>query len=133
VAFGVIHIVAAPLEHRQRDVWADILEQGPWKTISLEVTPENLPYSEAFWLWPGSFGVPVLLLGAFVVWTAGRGERVLAPFGWAMIAWGAVLVALLPASPAWALLLVGVLLVLAAQAPVAGAAEGDEGALSEAR
>ena len=88
--------------------------------------PRELPYSEAFWVWPGSFGVPVVLLGAFVVWTAGRGERVPAPFGWAMIAWGAVLVALLAASPAWALLLVGALLVLAARALAAGAAEGDD-------
>lgn len=121
MGFGVIHTVVAPLEQRQRDVWGDILEQGPWRTLSLDdVTPENLPYSEAFWIWPGSFGVPVLLLGAFVVWTAGRGERVPAPFGWAMIAWGAVLVALLPKSPAWALLLVGLLLALAARAPAAG-------------
>jgi hypothetical protein len=62
--------------------------------------------------------VPVLLLGAFVLWTAERGERVPAPFGWAMTAWGVVLVAaLLPASPAWALPLVGVLFVLAARGP----------------
>lgn len=121
VGFGVVHTVVAPLD--QRDVWSDILKQGPWNTISLEREPtlEGLRYSEAFWIWPGSFGVPVLLLGGFVLWTARRGERVPAPFGWAMTAWGAALVALLPASPAWALLLVGVLLVLAAYAPAADA------------
>jgi hypothetical protein len=114
VAFGVVHVVVAPLE--ERHLWADIFGEGAWNTISLELTPENLAYSHAFWIWPGSFGVPVLLLGAFVVWTTRRGERIPASFGWAMIAWGAVLVVLLPASPAWALLLVGVLLVLAARA-----------------
>ncbi|MET9422308.1 DUF6463 family protein [Streptomyces sp. NPDC006540] len=121
VAFGVIHIVVSPLDNR--DAWSDIFDQGPWQTISLDVTPKNLAYSEAFWVAPGSFGVPVLLLGAFVLWTAKRGERVSAPFGWAMTAWGVVLVALLPASPAWALLLVGVLLVLAARGPGARDAE----------
>ncbi|MFI0982538.1 DUF6463 family protein [Streptomyces sp. NPDC021093] len=97
--------------------WSDIFSQGPWQTILLDVTPENLAYSEAFWVAPASFGVPVLLLGAFVLWTAKQGGRVPAPFGWAVTAWGAVLAALLPASPAWALLLVGVLLVLAARGP----------------
>ncbi|MDG9714868.1 DUF6463 family protein [Streptomyces sp. DH10] len=115
VAFGAVHIVVSPLDNR--DVWSDIFDQGPWQTISLDVTPENLAYSEAFWVAPGSFGVPVLLLGAFVLSTARRGERVPAPFGWAMTAWGVVLAALLPASPAWVLLLVGVLLVLAAHGP----------------
>ncbi|MBM7171806.1 hypothetical protein JQK87_26065 [Streptomyces sp. G44] len=120
VAFGVIHVVFSPLD--RRDVWSDILDKGPWQTISLDITSENLAYSEAFWVAPGSFGVPVLLLGAFVLWTANRGERVPAAFGWAMSAWGAVLTALLPASPAWALLLVGVLLVLAARRTGAGSA-----------
>lgn len=114
VAFGVTHIVVAPLEHR--DVWAEILDKGPWKTISLDVTPENRAYSEAFWVGPGSFGVPVLVIGAFVLWAARRGERVPAPFGWALTAWGSGLVVLLPRSPAWALSVVGVLLVLAARA-----------------
>jgi hypothetical protein len=122
VAFGAIHIVVAPLGNR--DVWSDIFDQGPWQTISLEVTPENLAYSEAFWVAPGSFGVPVLLLGAFVLWAAQQGRRVPAPFGWAMTAWGVVLVVLLPASPAWALLLAGVLLVWAARGPGASDAEG---------
>lgn len=115
VGFGVVHTVVAPLE--QLSVWGDILSKGPWQTLSLDrtPTPENLAYSEAFWVWPGSFGVPVLLFGAFVLWATRRGQRVPAPFGWAMIAWGAVLVALLPASPAWALLLAGILLVVAAR------------------
>lgn len=113
VAFGVTHIVVAPLEHG--DVWAEILDKGPWKTISLDVTPENRAYSEAFWVGPGSFGVPVLVIGAFVLWAARRGERVPAPFGWALAAWGSGLVVLLPRSPAWALAVVGVLLVLAAR------------------
>jgi hypothetical protein len=121
-AFGVIHTVVSPLD--RPDVWSDIFDQGPWRTISLDVTPENLAYSEAFWVAPGSFGVPVLLIGALVLWTAKQGGRVPAPFGWAMTAWGVVLAVLLPASPAWALLLVGVLLVLAARGPGATDAEG---------
>lgn len=131
VAFGVLHIVASPLDHR--DVWSDIFDQGPWQTLSLDVTAENLAYSEAFWVAPGSFGVPVLLLGAFVLWTAKLGERVPAPFGWAMTAWGAVLVALLPASPAWALLLVGVLLVWAARCPAQGTPKVNETSPRERR
>ncbi|QIB47309.1 DUF6463 family protein [Streptomyces aureoverticillatus] len=124
VAFGAIHIVVAPLD--KRDAWSDIFEQGPWQTISLDVTPENLAYSEAFWVGPASCGVPVLLFGAFVLWTAKQGARVPAAFGWAMTAWGAVLAALLPTSPAWALLAVGVLLVLAARGPGAAEAETAE-------
>ena len=118
VAFGAVHTVVAPLD--KWDVWSSIVDKRPWRTISLTVTPENLAYSEAFWVAPGSFGVPVLLFGAMVLWAARRGERVPAPFGWAVAAYGVVLVILLPASPAWALPLVGVLLVLAARNPGAG-------------
>jgi hypothetical protein len=113
VAFGVTHVVVAPLNYQQ--AWSEILAKGPWQTLSLDVTPENRVYSEAFWVGPGSFGVPILLIGTFVLWTARRGEHVPAPFAWAMTAWGAGLVVLLPRSPAWALLVVGVLLVLAAR------------------
>lgn len=115
VAFGMTHVVAAPLDYRH--VWAEVLEKGPWNTLSLDVTPENRIYSEAFWVGPGSFGVPVLLIGAFVLWTVRRGERVPTPLEWAMTAWGADLALLLPQSPAWALLAVGVLLVIAARTP----------------
>lgn len=112
--FGVVHVVVAPLD--QWDVWAEIFDRGPWQTLTLDDS-RHLAYSEAFWVAPGSFGVPVLLLGASVLWATRRGLRVPAPFGWAMTAWGALLVALLPASPAWALLVVGLLLVVVAHGP----------------
>ncbi len=115
VSYGAVHTVVAPWDYRH--VWAEILDRGPWRTLSLDVTPENRAYSEAFWAGPASKGVPVLLFGALVVRSAQRGDRVPPAFGWAMTGWGAVLVALLPASPAWALLLVGRLLVLAARTP----------------
>ncbi|MCX5204986.1 DUF6463 family protein [Streptomyces sp. NBC_00237] len=112
-AFGLVHIAVAPIGNA--DDWAAIFQQGPWNTLSLDVTAENLRYSNAFWVSPGSFGVPMLLVGAFILWAAKRGQRVPAGFGWTMTVWGALLSALLPASPAWALLAVGALLLLAAR------------------
>lgn len=114
VAFGVVHTTVAPWDYR--DYWSDIFEKGPWETLTLDHAPGGMGYSEAFWIGPASFGVPILFMGAFILWATRRGERIPAGFGWALTLWGGVLVALLPASPAWALLLAGVLLVVSARA-----------------
>lgn len=113
VAFGVVHTVVAPWDYR--GYWSDILEKGPWETLTLDHSPGAMGYSEAFWIGPASFGVPVLFMGAFVLLVTRRGEQVPAAFGWALAAWGGLLAALMPASPAWALLLAGVLLVVSAR------------------
>lgn len=111
VAFGVVHTVVAPWDYR--DYWETIVDEGPWQTLTLDHDPGAMGYNEAFWIGPGSFGVPVLLFGAFVVWINRRGERVPTGFGWALTVWAAFLCAVMPSSPAWALLLAGVLLVIA--------------------
>lgn len=113
VGYGAVHTVVAPWDYRH--VWTEILRGGPWTTLSLDGADETRAYSEAFWAGPDSKGVPVLLFGALVVRSADRGDPPPRAVGWAMTAWGATLVAMVPASLAWALLLDGALLVLAAR------------------
>ena len=113
VGFGVVHTVVAPWDYRE--YWADILDKGPWESLTLDHGPGAMGYSEAFWIGPASFGVPVLFVGAFVLWATRRGERIPAGFGWALTLWGGLLSALMPVSPAWALLAAGVLLVVSAR------------------
>jgi hypothetical protein len=114
VAFGALHMVFASLESRSRDVWSQAVDEGWWNTFTLDepTTLNEFERSETFWVTLGSLGVPVLLLGCYVVWSANRGLRVPEWIGWALLAWGLLIVTTLPASPGWAIPLIGGLIVL---------------------
>jgi hypothetical protein len=114
VAFGALHMVFALLESRSRDVWSQVVDEGWWNTFTLNepTTLAAFERSETFWLTLGSFGVPVLLLGGHVVWSANQGQRVPEWIGWSLVAWGLLTATALSASPAWALAVSGGLIVL---------------------
>ncbi|UMP05909.1 DUF6463 family protein [Amycolatopsis sp. EV170708-02-1] len=103
---GLFHTVVAGF--MRQEVWARIFDEGFFNTVTLDPTPDRLPMAEAFWLSPGSFGVPLLLLGGLVLRHTRRGERVPAWLGSGVVAW-AVLLGLLGGFDAGtiALLLVG--------------------------
>ncbi|MCO1654087.1 DUF6463 family protein [Pseudonocardia humida] len=89
VCGGVLHTVASAL--MRRDVWAQVFDEGFFNTVTLDPSPERLAVAEAFWLTPGSFGVPLLLLGSLVTRLARRGERVPGWLGWGVAAWAVLL------------------------------------------
>jgi Family of unknown function (DUF6463) len=107
---GILHLVAAAL--MRRDAWDQIFDEGFVNTVTLDPSAEELAMAEAFWFSPGSFGVPLLLLGGLVAWLARRGERVPGWLGCGVVAW-AVLIGLLGGFDAgtMVILLIGVLLV----------------------
>ncbi len=86
---GLFHTVVAAT--MRQDVWARIFDEGFFNTVTLDPSPDRLPMAEAFWLSPGSFGVPLLLLGAFVVRSTRRGERVPGWLGSGVVAWAVLL------------------------------------------
>lgn len=114
VAFGALHMVFASLESRSRDVWSQVVDEGWWNTFTLDepTTLGAFERSETFWLTLGSFGVPVLLLGCYVVWSVKQGQPVPEWLGWILLAWGLLAATALPASPAWALAVSGGLIAL---------------------
>ncbi len=112
IAFGASHVVVAPLD--SHTTWAQMRAQGWWNTATL-AKPTTLAEAErsyAFWTTLGSFGAPVLTLGCYIVWSARRGQRVPKWLGGIVLAWGLPFVTVLPASPGWALPLIGGLLVV---------------------
>jgi hypothetical protein len=113
VCGGVFHTVVAAL--MRQEVWAQIVDEGFLSTVPLYPSADRLPMAEAFWFSPGSFGVPLLLLGSLVTWLTRRGERVPGWLGWGVAVW-AVLLGLLSGFDAGTmiLLLIGVLLVVGA-------------------
>jgi hypothetical protein len=108
VCGGLFHTVVAAL--MRHEVWAQIADEGFLNTVSLEPSADRLPMAEAFWFSPGSFGVPLLLLGALTTWLTRRGERVPGWLGWGIAAW-AVLIGLLSGfdTGTFTLLLIGAL------------------------
>lgn len=111
VALGASHIVVVPLRRRENlsQVWAD----GWWNAFSLE-DPTTLTEAEralTFWQTLGSFGYPTLALGAHLLWSARHGRRVPAWLGGIVMAWGVPFVAGMPASPGWAIPVIGGLIV----------------------
>jgi Family of unknown function (DUF6463) len=107
---GVLHLVASTL--MRRDVWDQIVDEGFVSTVTLDPSADELAFAEAYWFSPGSFGVPLLLLGGLVAWLARRGQLVPGLLGCGVVAW-AVLLGLLGGFDAGTMLilLVGVLLV----------------------
>jgi hypothetical protein len=112
LVFGAAHVIIAPLE--RRDVWSDAADEGWWNTFTLEesTTLAEFERSETFWVTLGSWGVPVLIIGCYVVWSAHQRQRVPGWIGWIMLAWSVPFVTALPASPGWLFAVSGALIVL---------------------
>lgn len=111
IAFGCVHVVVAPLD--QRHIWSQVVADGLWNTFTLEPTTlSQIQRSEAFWVTVGSFGVPMLAFGCYVVWSTRQHRRVPGWIGWMVLAWGLFFVTVLPASPGWVVPIIGGLIVL---------------------
>ncbi|MFE3458255.1 DUF6463 family protein [Nocardiopsis aegyptia] len=104
--------------------WTDIAgwaDRGVWAAVPLdlagaEVTPAALQNALTFWAGPGSFAVPLILLGCLTWHLAGRGVPVPAWLGWGLAVWCLVGGVLLVPSPYFAGAVAGVLVVLAKRA-----------------
>lgn len=96
--------------------WAD---RGLWAAVPLDLTDtgttESLRNDVTFWAGPGSFAVPLILLGCLIWHLAGRGVAVPAGFGWAVAVWSAVGGVLLVPSPYFAGVIAGALVIAAAR------------------
>ena len=113
---AILHLAAAAL--MRGEIWSQIVDEGFVNTVALDPSADRLAVAEAFWFSPGSFGVPLLLLGCLVTWLARRGQRVPGLLGCGVVAW-AVLLGLLGGFDAgtMTILLVGVLLVAGDRRP----------------
>ena len=111
LSYGAAHVVVVPLRRRKdlSEAWAD----GWWNAFTLDepTTSAEAERALTFWQTLGSFGVPMLMLGGHLVWSAHQGRRVPAWLGGMMLAWGLPFVTALPKSPGWALPVIGGLIV----------------------
>ena len=112
IAFGGLHLVVAPLD--TSDIWSQVADDGWWNAFTLDesTTLAQFERSETFWVTLGSLGAPLLILGCYVVWATRQDQRVPGWIGWLTMAWGLTFVITLPASPGWAIPLIGGLIVL---------------------
>lgn len=111
-AFGAVHVVVAPYDTRH--TWRQVSAEGWWSTFTLDraVTVDELRRSEAFWVTAGSFGVPLLALGCYILWSVHRNQRIPAWLGYLLLAYGVFAGFILPVSPIWAIAVAGLLIVL---------------------
>jgi hypothetical protein len=123
VGLGTGHLVLATIF--SRDLVADWAGEGLWAAVPLALTDgvthpsaALLRNEVAFWAGPGSFSVPLILLGCLVWHLAGRGVAVPAAIGWGLAAWCLLGGVLLVPSPYFLGTVAGALVVLAARNPV---------------
>ncbi|WP_113701105.1 DUF6463 family protein [Nonomuraea lactucae] len=105
--------------------WEDItgwVDRGLWAAVPLQLTDgaavqtvESLQNKVTFWAGPGSFAVPLVLLGCLTWHLAGRGVAVPAGIGWGLATWCALGGVLLVPSPFFAGIVSGALIILAAR------------------
>lgn len=98
----------------------------PWAEF---VAPSGA--SAGFWISVGSFGFPLLLLGALIVSLARRGIRVPAGVGWGLAAWSLVAGIILEPSPMLLALVPAVLVILAARKSHASEIEKSAAAVTQ--
>jgi hypothetical protein len=89
VAVGILHVIVLgkdALPHvpdwLRLQLWTDE-HWRPFEAQRLDILTSNA----AFWATVGSFAVPMILLGALVIWLDRRGLPVPAFVGWALLAW----------------------------------------------
>jgi hypothetical protein len=99
--------------------WAD---RGMWAAVPLALTDggaaqamESLQNKVTFWAGPGSFAVPLILLGCLTWHLAGRGVALPAGIGWGLATWCALGGVLLVPSPFFAGIISGALIIVAAR------------------
>ncbi|TDO30657.1 hypothetical protein EV643_13639 [Kribbella sp. VKM Ac-2527] len=99
--------------------WVD---RGMWAAVPLvltgggaDQTVESLQNDVTFWAGPGSFGVPLILLGCLTWHLAGRGVAVPAGIGWGLATWCVLGGVLLVPSPFFAGTVSGALIIWAAR------------------
>ncbi|MFI6479988.1 DUF6463 family protein [Nonomuraea sp. NPDC050663] len=96
--------------------WA---ERGLWAAVPLTLggggDAATMSTKLTFWSGPGSFAVPLIVLGCLIWHLAGRGVAVPAAVGWAVAAWCVVGGVLLVPSPFFAGAVAGLLIVVAAR------------------
>ncbi|WP_274564834.1 DUF6463 family protein [Streptomyces spiramyceticus] len=105
--------------------WEDItgwVDRGVWAAVPLALTDsgadqtvEIFQNQVTFWAGPGSFAVPLILLGCLTWHLAGRGVAVPAGIGWGLAAWCFIGGVLLVPSPYFAGIISGALIILAAR------------------
>ena len=100
--------------------WDDLtgwLDRGLWAAVPLDLAGSgtDLRNEVTFWAGPGSFAVPLVLLGCMVWHLAGRGVAVPAWLGWAVAVWSAIGGVLLVPSPYFAGVVAGALVIAAAR------------------
>ncbi|MCP2318120.1 hypothetical protein APR12_003473 [Nocardia amikacinitolerans] len=118
IVLGTGHLILLALS-----AWSDItgwVDRGVWAAVPLglsdeEETVESAQNALTFWAGPGSFAVPLILLGCLTWHLTGRGVPVPAWVGWSLAAWCLLGGILLVPSPYFAGTVAGALVVLAAR------------------
>ncbi|MGY5309771.1 DUF6463 family protein [Nocardia abscessus] len=117
LVLGVGHLILLALAS-----WEEItgwVDQGLWAAVPLELsgtqTVESLQNKVTFWAGPGSFAVPLILLGLLIWRLAGHGVAVPAWIGWGLAVWCVLGGVLLVPSPYFVGAVAGVLIIWAAR------------------
>ncbi|WP_280243431.1 DUF6463 family protein [Nocardia abscessus] len=102
--------------------WEEItgwVDRGIWAAVPLELsgaaTVESLQNKLTFWAGPGSFAVPLMLLGLLIWHLADRGVAVPAWIGWGLAVWCLLGGILLVPSPYFVGVIAGILIIWAAR------------------
>ncbi|MBF6191869.1 DUF6463 family protein [Nocardia implantans] len=120
LVLGAGHLILLALSS-----WGNITgwaERGIWAAVPLTLgdedivqTAESLENKLTFWAGPGSFAVPLMLLGLLIWHLAGRGVAVPAVIGWGLAAWCLLGGVLLVPSPFFVGIVSGALVIVAAR------------------
>jgi hypothetical protein len=92
--------------------WTTIARAGFWNTIVPPWINEDISLQLTFWKQPGSFAIPLSILGCLIVWNAAQRHALPSFLGWLVLVFALIHCIMMPVSGAWSYLLAAILLII---------------------
>jgi hypothetical protein len=92
--------------------WTTIFRTGFWNSIAPPWINEDIPLKFTFWTQPGSFAIPLSILGCFIVWNAVKRQALPSFLGWLVLVYALIICIMAPVSGFWLVLLAAILLII---------------------
>jgi hypothetical protein len=110
---GIVHLLIGIIGdlNSNPERWTTIVRTGFWYTI---VPPwiEHTTLQLTFWTQPGSFAIPLSILGCLIVWNAVHRQALPSFLGWLVLVFALITSIMAPIGGFWLNLLAAILLLI---------------------
>ncbi|MDF2958695.1 MAG: hypothetical protein K0S39_430 [Paenibacillus sp.] len=114
VVIGTLHLLLGIIGdfNTTPERWTTIARTGFWNTIVPPWINEYIPLQLTFWTQPGSFAIPLSILGCLIVWNAAKRQALPSFLGWLLLVFALITCIMAPVGGFWPNLLAAILIII---------------------